>query len=151
MDFFNIIIIICSICCIIYVIHTLKEPLAPTRQHRQKTTERRPIIDAAHATDGRAVLPCTITFSTSVDANGKKQYCVHDDITPKRCAKTAQAAIIQSNEAPRHGRCARIMWGFGCDKGHLCGLQQAGPNLISYATADKLATQLCNITTRLLC
>ena len=94
---------------------------------------------------------CTTAFFTRRSPAGQTQYCVRDGQSPPKCRAFPLAAIVAANEASDCAQCTHITWGFGCDKGLLCGLQQAGPNLASYATADKIARTHCGSRRRLSC
>ena len=104
---------------------------------------------AAPATDGRPVAKCTIRFYTTTtvptarDPAGQTSYCVSDGRRKDKCEDSPLAAIIAANEMPDTTRCDKVAWEFGCEKGLLCGLQQSGPNLVSTATADKIAQKQC--------
>lgn len=106
---------------------------------------------AAPPEDGEHVADCTTRFYTQPNAEGRTVYCIRDGTRPPRCESQPLAAIVAVNEDSSTTRCSHVSWGFGCDKGLLCGLQQAGPNLASYATADKIGRVQCGGRQRLSC
>ena len=106
---------------------------------------------AAPATDKLPVDDCTVTFYTKVRSDGRTQYCVLDGERSPICQSQPLPAIIAANEQSSPSRCSKVVWGFGCDKGLLCGLQQSGPNLLTYDTADTIARKRCGSQKRLIC
>jgi hypothetical protein len=68
---------------------------------------------------------------------------VKDGARQPKCESLPLPAIIAANEMSDSNRCDKVTWGFGCEKGMLCGLQQSGPNLVSSATAGKIAREQC--------
>jgi hypothetical protein len=106
---------------------------------------------AAPAIDGRPADDCTTRFYTRVGSDGRTRYCVDDGKLGPKCEALPIAAIVAANEESDAARCSRVVWGFRCNKGLLCGLQQAGPNLVSYETANKIARARCGARRRLSC
>lgn len=105
-------------------------------------------LEAAPVTDfSRAPRKCTVRFyqpSAGV-------YCVKDGGRDPVCANLPIPAIIRANETAGMERCSEIEWGFGCDPGILCALQESGANLISEGTAQKIRAEMCGQTAPLVC
>lgn len=136
----------CALAVVLLVIVILAASLAAAA-----AASGRERMQAAPATDGIPVRECTTTFYTKVGPDGHTQYCVRDGGRPELCQSQALPAIIAANERSSPARCSQVVWGFGCDRGLLCGLQQSGPNLSSYMTASKLAKEQCGEDARLVC
>lgn len=98
---------------------------------------------AAPATGGRPVTDCMTRFYTVPGPGGLPRYCVKDGEREAKCKPLPLPAIVAANEMSNPTQCNKVVWGFGCEKGVLCGLQQSGPNLVSPATADKIAREQC--------
>lgn len=79
------------------------------------------------------------------------RYCVKVGDAPPKCRGLPIPAIVAANEDPAARRCSDVEWGFGCHEGLLCGLQQAGPNLVSFETADRIGRARCGRTGPLSC
>jgi hypothetical protein len=94
---------------------------------------------------------CTTSFYAKLGPDGRALYCVKDGDRPAWCKRLPLPAIIEANEASDPSRCSDVVWGFSCNPGLLCGLKESGPNLVSGATADKIARDRCGHTARLVC
>lgn len=117
--------------------------------NRQTTAAPRSILlDAAPPVDGMQVEACVTRFYLQP---GKQRYCAQDGDHPARCHTQPIAAIVDANEDADTTRCSKIEWGFGCDANLLCGLKQAGSNLVSDATAERVREVGCGLGDRLSC
>ena len=106
---------------------------------------------AAPPIDGRPVDDCTTRFFTRIGSDGRAEYCVDDGKLGPKCEALPIEAIVAADEQSDSARCSRVVWGFRCNKGLLCALRQAGPSLVSYETADKIARVRCGARRRLSC
>ncbi len=113
------------------------------------TIPRPIVLNAAPSVDGLTVESCTTRFF--LRPGEKKRYCAQDGDRPARCHTQPIAAIVDANEDADTARCDTIEWGFGCDANLLCGLQQAGSNLVSDATAERMREVGCGLDERLSC
>lgn len=92
---------------------------------------------------GRPASDCVTRFFARPRADGQTEYCVKVGGRALKCEPLPLPAIIAANEMPDSDRCNKITWGFGCEKGVLCGLRQSGPNIVSEATAGQIAREQC--------